>query len=337
MVLACQGKKNKKRYMSKSKCSRDLYCSFLEVTSSRYSALSLSEVVPEDNKLSHDSISRWLASEKVQPKDLWQTAAKEVYANAGILAFDDVVIDKSRSDKMELVNWQYSGSKHDITKGIGVVNALWQVSKDSYIPMDYRIWNPPEDGRTKNDHFQDMLSAAKQRRLHPEMVVADSWYSSLKNLKSVRSHGWDWVMGLRSNRLVGKPHKQLKELDIPDEGLVIYLKGYGWIRVFRFVTKHGHTDYVGTSRTDLSKEQVKEYFKRRWSIEVLHRELKQTCGLSKCQANTGRTQRNHIGLSLLTWIRKHRRRLLDHTTLYQQDWKVIKPSIQLALEARMRS
>ena len=323
--------------MSRSKCSRDLYCSFLEVTSTRYSALSLSEVAPKGATLSHDSISRWLADEKVQPKDLWATAAKEVRAASGILVFDDVVIDKSRSGKMELVNWQYAGSKHDITKGIGVVNALWQIDKEQYIPMDYRIWNPPEDGKTKNDHFQDMLSATKQRGLHPEMVVADSWYSSLKNLKSVRFHGWDWVMGLRSNRLVGKPHQQLRTLDITDEGLVVHLKGYGWIRVFRFVATNGRTDYVGTSRTDLSQEQVKTYFERRWSVEVLHRELKQTCGLSRCQANTGRAQRNHIGLALLTWIRKHKRRQLDQTTLYQQDWEVIKPGIQLALEARLRS
>ena len=321
--------------MSRSKCSRELYCSFLEVTSARYSALSLSAVAPLD--LSHDSISRWRTDSKVQPKDLWSAAKHEVARGPGILVFDDVVIDKSRSGKMELVNWQYAGSKHDITKGIGVVNALWQVSKEDYIPMDYRIWNPPDDGKTKNDHFRDMLVAAKQRQLHPEMVEADSWYSSLYNLKAVRSHGWDWVMGLRSNRLGSKPHQQLKALDIPDEGLVTYLKGYGWVRVFRFVSKHGRTDYIGTSRTDLSREQVKTYFERRWSVEVLHRELKQTCGLSRCQANAGRAQRNHIGLALLTWTRKHRRRLTDHTTLYQQDWEVVKPSIQLALAARMRS
>lgn len=322
--------------MSRSKCSRELYCSFLDVTATRYSALSLSEVAPDNPSLSHDSISRWLAAEQVRPKDLWAAAKKEVHSNPGILVFDDVVIDKSRSGKMELVNWQYAGSKHDVVKGIGVVNALWQTSNEQYIPMDYRIWNPPEDGRTKNDHFKDMLSSTKARGLHPDMVVADSWYSSLKNLKAIRSHGWDWVMGLRSNRLVGKPHQQLKELDIPDEGLVTYLKGYGWVRVFRFAAKGGRTDYVGTSRTDLSREQVKGYFERRWSVEVLHRELKQTCGLARCQAKRGRAQRNHIGLSMLTWIQKHKRRLHDHTTMYQQDWEVIKPGIQLALAARLR-
>jgi len=317
--------------MSKSKCSRELYCKFLEVTSTRYSALSLSEVAPEEMSLSHDSISRWLASAKVQPKDLWETASKEIEKRRGILAFDDVVIDKSRSEKMELVNWQYSGVEHGIVKGIGVVNALWQTSKDEYTPIDYRIWNPPDDGKTKNDHFRDMLSSAKSRGLEPEMVVADSWYSSLDNLKSIRSHGWDWVMGLKNNRLVNKPHIQISKIDIPDEGFIVHLKGYGWIKLFRFVNKNGRTDYVGTSRLDLTKEQVKAYFERRWSIEVMHRELKQTCGFGRCQSNSGRAGRNHIGLSLLALVRKHKRRRLDNTTPYRQNWLVIKPAIQLAL------
>lgn len=323
--------------MSRSKCSRELYCSFLEVTSARYSALSLSEVVPPFAGLSHDSVSRWLNEEKVQPKDLWVVAKKEVADKPGILVFDDVVIDKSRSGKTKLVNWQYAGSKHDITKGIGVVNALWQTSKQEYVPMDYRIWNPPEDGKTKNDHFRDMLSSVKQRGLAPEMAVADSWYSSLDNLKAIRSHGWDWVMGLRSNRLVNKPLVQIRTLDIPDKGLVVHLKGYGWVKLFRFVTKHGRTDFIGTSRLDLSREQVKEYFERRWSVEVLHRELKQTCGFDRCRANAGRAQRNHVGLSVLTWMRKHKRRMLDQTTLYQQDWEVVKPAIQAALATALRS
>ena len=64
--------------MSKSKCSRNLYCAFLEVTSMRYSAVSLSEVAPENMPVSHDSVTRWLANAKVQPKDLWDVAKREI-------------------------------------------------------------------------------------------------------------------------------------------------------------------------------------------------------------------------------------------------------------------
>jgi hypothetical protein len=67
----------------------------------------------------------------------------------------------------------------------------------------------------------------------------------------------------------------------------------------------------------------------------MHRELKQTCGFGRCQANIGRAGRNHIGLSLLALVRKHRRRRIDFTTPYQQDWLVIKPAIRLALSEAM--
>ena len=167
------------------------------------------------------------------------------------------------------------------------------------------------------------------------MVVADSCYGSLDSLKSIRSHAWDWVMGLKSNRLVNKPYIQLCQLNIPDEGLKVHLKGYSWIKVFRFEGKNARVDYVGISRLDLEREQVKTYFERRWSIEVMHRELKQTCGFGRCQSNTGRAGRNHIGFSLLALVRKHRRKRLDNTTPYQQDWNVIKPAIQAALSAAM--
>ena len=138
-------------------------------------------------------------------------------------------------------------------------------------------------------------------------------------------------MGLKKNRLVNKPHVQLCQLDIPQEGLKVHLKGYGHVKVFRFEGKNGRTDYIAASRLDLDKEQVKAYFDRRWSIEVMHRELKQTCGFGSCQANSGRAGRNHIGLSFIALVRKHKRRRLDNATPYQQNWNIIKPAIGRAL------
>jgi|GEM_PF-5052467 len=70
-----------------------------------------------------------------------------------------------------------------------------------------------------------MLSSAKTRSLEPEMVAADSGYSSLDNLKNIRSHERNWVIDLMGgNRLVNKPHIQSGKLDIPDEGLRGHLK-----------------------------------------------------------------------------------------------------------------
>jgi len=65
------------------------------------------------------------------------------------------------------------------------------------------------------------------------------------------------------------------------------------------VGKNGCTDYIGSSRLDLTREQVEAYFERRWNVEVMHRELKQTCGFGRCQANFIRAGRNHIELSFM--------------------------------------
>ncbi|WVX66033.1 IS701 family transposase domain protein [Candidatus Bealeia paramacronuclearis] len=116
-------------------------------------------------------------------------------------------------------------------------------------------------------------------------MVADAWYSSLNNLKAIESIGWTWVMGLKKNRKVNRG-ETLEKLDIPDEGLKVHLRGYGWITVFRFVAKNGRTDYIGTNRDNPSRDHIELVMKSRWKIEVYHRELKQTCGLERCQSRT---------------------------------------------------
>ena len=39
--------------------------------------------------------------------------------------FDDTVLDKDSSFKIELVRKQYSGNAHGLIKGIGVVNCVY--------------------------------------------------------------------------------------------------------------------------------------------------------------------------------------------------------------------
>ena len=56
--------------MKKSKCTKELYKSFLEVSSVRYSGKALSEVAP--TKISHDSVSRWLKKKKLRPREIWK-------------------------------------------------------------------------------------------------------------------------------------------------------------------------------------------------------------------------------------------------------------------------
>lgn len=317
--------------MGKSKCSKDLYSAFLRVTSERYSANTLSEVSPKP--LSHDSVSRWLSEANCRPREVWEASRNKVIG-PGILIADETVIDKSRSNKIELVRWQYSGTRHEIIKGIGLLNLYWASESEESTPIDFRVYQPTDDGKTKNDHFRELMALAAKRGIEPEAVVTDSWYSSLGNLKHIRALGWDWVMGLRKNRIVNRGDR-LDSLEIPEDGLSVHLRGYGWITVFRFVTKNGRTDYIGTNIETPTQEQVIGFVKRRWAIEVFHRELKQTCGLECCQARTGRAQRNHIGLSILTWINQAKLRKQSTYSFYQLKWNVIKSAISDALRQEL--
>lgn len=312
--------------MSRHKCNKELYKAFLQASSVRYSGLALSEVSP--TALSHDSISRWLTHLKARPRDIWEESKHYIDIKAPcLLIADDTVLAKKHSKAIEPVHYQYSGNEHDVIAGIGLVNLVWyDLSKNCIVPIDYRVYDKDTDGKTKNSHFCEMLSLAKTRGFTPDFVVMDAWYSSLKNLKTVRGHGWQWITTLRKNRKVNK-NISLEDLEISEEGLRVHLRGYGWIIVFRFEARNGRIDYVAANREDISRVEVEGMMKARWSIEVYHRELKQTCGIERCQARTGRAQRNHICCSILAWLDRYRRRSLEKITFYQQKWEVIKAGI----------
>lgn len=318
--------------MSRHLCSKELYCTFLKVTSERYSAFSLSEVAPQD--LSHDSISRWLSETKTQPKDVWNAAKEEILGTQGCLIADETVLTKSRSKKIELVHSQYSGAEHGVTNGIGLLNFLWIREDGSVSPIDFRIWEPAEDGKTKNDHFRELLKIGKERGVAPEAILADAWYSSLNNLKCIRGLGWNWVMRLKKNRKVNR-NQNLETVAISESGTRTHLRGYGWITIYRFVDQDGHTIYLGSSFEDKTAKEIVAFAQKRWKIEVFHRELKQTCGLERCQARTSRAQRNHIALSILAWIKLAAVRNLTDLTHYQQQWEVIKTAIAQQLKAEL--
>ena len=95
---------------------------------------------------------------------------------------------------------------------------------------------------TKNDHFRAMLKVAKKRGFEPDCVSFDNWYSSLKNLKTVRDYGWNWLTRLACSRHVNKEsssNRPVSEVSIESTGSIVHLKGYGLIQVFKIDTPEG--------------------------------------------------------------------------------------------------
>ena len=170
--------------MQPFKASRSLYEAYLEATSVRHSALSLSEIAPL--AISHDSISRLLRTKKYTPSRLFQQAKDQIELDEKhLLIVDDTVLNKSRSEYIELVQRQYSGHQHRVIKGIGLVNMLYfNQAKKTYCPIDFKIYANKEDGYSKNDHFRQMLKQAHRRGCSPKSVVMDCWYANTKNFRN---------------------------------------------------------------------------------------------------------------------------------------------------------
>ena len=64
---------------------------------------------------------------------------------------------------------------------------------------------------------------------------------------------------------------------ITETGTVVWVKEYGLIRVFRYVTPNGETEYWATNDVAMGQGERMRYADMAWGIEVYHRTLKQGC------------------------------------------------------------
>ncbi len=181
------------------------YIEYLIATSVNYTCTNLAEHLEGEAAQSHDAISDFLSREKLTPRGLWAVVAGLAQDGPGsFLVFDDSVQDKRHSSKIELVKLQYSGAEGGLVRGIGVLNLLHSTGQDGeFYPLDYRVYAPECDGKTKNDHFREMLvCAVSDKQLQAKTVLFDSWYASVENLKLLARLNLFFITTLKSNRLV---------------------------------------------------------------------------------------------------------------------------------------
>lgn len=323
--------------MQKQKCSLRLYTNFLIANQNRYSGGELSKVAPFED-MSHDSVSRFLASENFTPSQLWNQVKGFVDKTAGYLICDDTLLDKRYSKANELAKKQYSGKEHKIMNGISLVNLLW-TKGDEFIPVDYRVYQRENDDKTKNDHFHDMLQRAKQRGFTPQYILMDAWYSSINNLKFItRQLNWNFICNLKSNRQVSMSqgtYISLADLDLAKKQVrKVWLKEYGFIVVCKIVHTNGDITYVASSDLSLTDyDTFTEHFHQRWKIEEFHRGIKQTTGIEKCYSTLATSQLTHIFASFLAFIKLEIRRIKEQISWYEQKASLTRYAVTLYLAA----
>ncbi len=62
-------------------------------------------------------------------------------------------VDIQHATEIETSKRQYSGNQHSVIQGIGLINCIYvnyEIGK--FWVVDYRIYDPDRDGKTKIDH-----------------------------------------------------------------------------------------------------------------------------------------------------------------------------------------
>ena len=235
--------------------TKQKYVEYLVSTPINYTCTNLAEHL---EGMSHDVVSDFLKRERLTARHLWELVAEQIDDSAdAYLILDDSVQDKRYSRSIEMVKLQYSGAEGGLVRGIGVVNLVHTSGEDGdYYPLDFRIYAKEADGKSKNDHFQEMLlRAVGDKQIQAKTVLFDSWYGSWQNLKLVHRLGLTFYTTLKANRLVSLSaedgYLHLDEIDWNNErlahGIIVKLKKVPFkVRLFKLVAINGDIDWVIT-------------------------------------------------------------------------------------------
>src|SRR5437870_7991012 len=210
--------------MSERAFSKLDYCQFLLSSQINYT---LTHMADHLQSFSHDTINRYLRGEKLSPRLLWEQVQPVLKPDpAGYLIFDDTVLDHSFGPSIEMVRRQWSGNEKSVIRGIGLVSCVYvNPHTEQFWVVDYRIFDPDTDGKSKLDHVREMLSMAVHRKLPFQTVLMDAWYAAKEVMLQVANMGKTFYCPLKSNRLVDdsddssgeQPYGRIEMLDWSEE------------------------------------------------------------------------------------------------------------------------
>lgn len=86
---------------------------------------------------------------------------------------------------------QLSGNAKQVIEGIGLVTCIYvNPELDHFRIIDYRLYVSETNGKTKINHFQDMLQhTVEHKRLAFSTVLMDAWYATMAILKLIEGFG----------------------------------------------------------------------------------------------------------------------------------------------------
>ncbi len=252
--------------------------------------------------ISHDTINRFLWIEGFNPQEnLFNFVQDFITPEYNIFVIDDFVIDKFYSKSTEFVYYCWSNLHKRVVNGMHIVDCIATNGKN-IIPIDFRVYDRPKDGKTKNDLCREIILSLVERGLNIRYICFDSWYSSKENLKLIDKLGLFYFCRIKRNRKIKLSKNgewiSIKELkEIPETGLIVYLKKVGYVKLF-CLSKNGKAVYYITNNLFMTFEEFQEVKNASWRIEEFHRGVKQCCNIENFFVRRRFPILGHISLSM---------------------------------------
>jgi nuclear transport factor 2 (NTF2) superfamily protein len=318
---------------------KDLYTDYLLSSFGKTTATGLSSVL--DGALSHDQITRFLSSLQSGSKELWKTVKSLVRthekANA-CLIFDDSIIEKEYTDENEIICWHWDHSTKKAVKGINLLTAFYHSDVGSSaeddevlrIPIAFEMVTKTlryydektkkekrKSTITKNELLQQMIAQVISNQLVFKYVIADSWFGSAENMRFIKAKKKFFIFDMKSNRQVALTKENrnkgqwtsLEALNlIENTPTKVWLKDLEFEvflikQVFKNKDNSVGVRFLVSNDFDLSADDFKTIYKKRWSVEEYHKSLKQNAGIGKSPTRTVQTQSAHLFTSILAYVK----------------------------------
>lgn len=309
----------------------DIYSDYLLSSTGLTTATGLSALL--NRQVSHDRIQRFLARPPQTSADLWRIVkpqVRQIERPEAVMIVDDSIAEKPYTDENDIICWHYDHSKERMIKGINFMTVLYH-SVEMSLPVGFELiaktehYVDPKDGKdkrrsptSKNELYQKLLKQVVRNRIAFKYVLNDVWFASADNMIFVKHDlKKDFVMPLKSNRktalsLGDQRHGRFVPVDTlelkENTVLKIYLEGVSFPlllikQVFENEDSSTGIQYLVTSDTTLTYDEIISIYQQRWNVEPYHKSLKQNASLEKSPTQTVNTQTNHFFAALCGYIK----------------------------------
>jgi SRSO17 transposase len=259
------------------------------------------------------SLNRFLTRDKWDVRRLNAIRLQQVllHREGGFLIVDDTLIEKT-GENMDGVGFLFDHCKGKNVRCHDIVSTYYQRG-NLQVPLYFTPYMKEELATQQGIWFKTKIQIALDllRRsllqVCPEVVVFDAWYMSKELVDFLSSRGLIWVSSAKSNRLiqvddtwisVSKYAKDLSKQSFKHINKLVreqrfkylfettrVMKNIGLVKlvILRERRNSKTCTFLVSNDTDLDGLKVLEYYKKRWSIEVFHRDCKQHLGMGEYQ------------------------------------------------------